>query len=758
MFMKIENKTKKVTKREWISVFLLFLFFVVFRTLIAGFDKSLETYPDELRYYDLARSLFEENGMAIRNSPADFQKIAYALFILPVFAVEDIVVRLQLIGLVNSILICSSVFPIYLIATELELSKGLTYFSVVLTLLFPDMVLSATLMSEILYWPILLWFIYLWLLNQRKRKVTIAIFQGVLAYVGYLCKEIFLAVLIACVLFEILNFFLDMFENGKAYAMKNNCNRQNIGVVLVLMLTFGMIFVGAKGLFFGDMGSSYNHQTGFSAILTSYNFIYMMYGFVYYITAVFVATLFFPIVYPLINFRHLDRKIRGLFCFVILFLLVSLATVAYTITVREDLGLVVPRVHLRYVEPVFIVLLMIFFSFERNVSENSIKDNKLNSTITVTSVLLMVLLIFKGVSLGSAVDQFSLAWYQFFQERIGKIFAVNGNDMVIYLYAVVVGVCVAIVVGILHALYLFRTPKAMKSAFGIVLLIVCLSNNYLTMERIYGVYQIQEDMQQEILKINEYFEENANEANVLYFTESDYINKKSKVMDTYFDNMDNLYMVDDTYFSELTSKNELSDMVLKETIWDKVYEDVNTIDYIIVEDEGMFGMKALDNVVEMEEISGEHFIVYKNLEPTNITLTVCDEFDIFFAGADYNANKYDITGISTPEEHFTWTDGDVMNVDIPWQSEGRIRVTIYVMDTFNGQKSFEILQDSNVLKSGELSGAGEIVFEVVPNGGNISFRMNMPDSQVVSEVFDSTDTRKIAFQLQKMSIETIEED
>ena len=195
-----KNKSKHV---DIIGVGLIFVVGVIFHYFCADFSKAIETYPDELRYYTIARNIFRGNGLQIRGIDTSFQKLTYTWVLAPLLSISDSVLRLKIIGLVNSIIMMLSVFPTWLICKELKIERKAMYCVLLLVGIWPDLMLSMTFMSEVVYWPIFLSFVYLWILNTRKQSWRYAVLEGLLCYVGYLTKEIFLALFLAYIAFEV---------------------------------------------------------------------------------------------------------------------------------------------------------------------------------------------------------------------------------------------------------------------------------------------------------------------------------------------------------------------------------------------------------------------------------------------------------------------------------------------------------------------------------------------------------------------------
>ncbi len=174
---------------------------VLIRIYFSVFDKAIVVYSDELRYLDIARSLWNDGSIMIRNIPVDFQKILYPLFIAPTSMVSDPSNQIAAINILNCIYISSAVFPAYLIAKQILKKNWTIILSVVFVATLPDMTYSICLMSENVYFPLAIWAVFfIWkALSAEKIKYGIffAVAGGLLSYLLYLSKEISLALVLA---------------------------------------------------------------------------------------------------------------------------------------------------------------------------------------------------------------------------------------------------------------------------------------------------------------------------------------------------------------------------------------------------------------------------------------------------------------------------------------------------------------------------------------------------------------------------------
>ena len=755
--MKAHNRSDYYKQIFVVSV--IYILGVIIHFCCADFNKVMRIYPDELYYYKIANSLYSGDGLSVRGIGTDFTKIAYALVLAPFFGIHNSFLRIRVIGFVNSMIMMASVFPVWGITKEIGLEKKNQYLLLFLTILWPDTMLTMTFMSEVLYWPLFFIFTYLWIVNEKKQKVSIAVVMGITCYVGYLCKEIFLAVLLAHLICEIgchLFFFLQSYKRKREglYAsirLDQKCFKIDtvfVSVFLICHLLMTVtIFSGVEKLY----------KLNLSVIFEPYCFGYILYGFLYYLAALLITSLFLPFIYPAININKMGRKSRKLYCYIIAFFLILTGIIAITITVREDLGKITPRIHLRYFGPAFIVLLTTFFSCIENIGHASESLKRKRDLIVIGGTLFFGCTLFKGLTF-FMIDQQALDWYFMLQQKIGVLQDKNGNPYTVYLYAVVANFLLVIIVFSLHYLYVHISRRAVRNAFALVIVIACVVNDCIAQKIIHKDMYVDDSVVDEIVCMNEYFQKQSGNVDILYFSD-----QKVAYIDTYFNEIEHLYYVNSEFMQTIETNKvvDVSETKFYEPRWEKAYKDVSQIDFFIVENPNGFEIKRLAGVELVSGIGGDNFKVYRNLDPNTILFewnrNICfsgSEMKIHFTGNEYNASNYVLSGISYQEEDFSWTEGDKMEVLVPADANySKLKICLSVLGTFQGSQSYVVCQDKSVIASGSIEGKGEIKFEMIPSDHEIRFDILFPDALVVHDVWaDSTDERKIAFQLKEMSL------
>lgn len=232
---RIKMKTKFKFKESQIICLIILMYSIVIYKFVDS-SRALETYFDEMIYYDIAKSIAQGDIFKVHGVSMDFTNIAYSLVISPFCLISDTVLRIHLISYLNALLMSISIYPIWLICKELNVKKEISWLIVSIVMVYPGMLISKTFMSENLYWPLTL-FTYYYIIKMIKyRKLSYSIISGVLAYFCYLCKEVGLCIILATIAFMILDPIDSyLYENNKEKVLSNVCLINLIGKIVWLL-------------------------------------------------------------------------------------------------------------------------------------------------------------------------------------------------------------------------------------------------------------------------------------------------------------------------------------------------------------------------------------------------------------------------------------------------------------------------------------------------------------------------------------------
>lgn len=400
----------------------LFVLSSAVRFCLADFPKCIGVLPDEIRYLNLAASLFNEGQLIERGGFSSFQKILCPLALSPAFLADDPLLRVRLIALLNSIYVSSAVFPALLLARRLFTSRTPVIICLLFTLVMPDMCYSMTFLSECIYLPLVLWLIACCLraFEARGRAgYAWCVGAGLLCYVTYLAKEVALGFALAFIVMMIVRICRakqpdkscrgtfasspecakgsdSLTSAGEAGAKPGISSRPAMSAMrscedclsapearefrsgiarsagwvrgqawlracaplACFIAGFLIPFLVLKFTLFSGLLNSYN-QTDPSVLFNPYTLLFAIYALASDATHFVIAFAFFPLVLPVLTWPRLTRRERDLYLFCLLAFAFILLIIVYTISIREDLGHVGIRPHVRYVAPIFLPLLFL---------------------------------------------------------------------------------------------------------------------------------------------------------------------------------------------------------------------------------------------------------------------------------------------------------------------------------------------------------------------------------------------------------------
>ncbi|MCQ2515843.1 MAG: glycosyltransferase family 39 protein [Saccharofermentans sp.] len=436
---------KIVDKNEPLIVCLLFIVSCVIRTLLANYIKVLYTYNDELYYYQIAENIARGNGFPIvRNEAINFYKILYPALISPAFLFKARTTQAFVVALINSVCMSSTVFPLYLISKKILNSKLLRILMCLFFVVFPDLTLSMTFMSEILMLPVTTWLIYGFyeLLNLKGTKsYWISLALGAATFAGYLCKEIVLLIMGA----YMLTALIDVIKRRKI-------DRDDVLKVVILALGFGLSYLAFSLLIVRNSIASYNVNETLSTALSFDQILSFLSIFVYYIMAILVSYCFFTVIIPLICYKQLDKETQKLYTLTLASLVLTLLVCIFFTNLREDVDKLVPILHFRYFTFVWMPLLIVFLkTIEIKPQINLFK------LVSIAIVFALTLLFrFYDIFIGSSVDHLFLM-------SVSQIYYLK-------LLLLKIGFIVAIIVGIV--LIKFKKTSALYALTLVSLLVI----------------------------------------------------------------------------------------------------------------------------------------------------------------------------------------------------------------------------------------------------------------------------------------------
>lgn len=468
------NKVEKIeiNKNKLIVVFVLS---VILRFILCNyFPKTINCYPDELLYLSAAESLWNNHGVMVYNLATTFKKVGYSFFIAPAFALENIHVRMSIIGLINSVLMSAGIFPAYGMARRFFKRNSFIWLSILFYIISPSMTYSMTFASENLYIPVSLVVLYVIVeVEARWREyvneyITSFIMKNIgLLILGmgawilaYITKELALVIPLALVAYMFMSKIVMSvrgdsrsydsdsvgdaadgaceIDGNNSYGVAGAKNKSGLGSAIKLLVAGIAIVALVYGIWwFCNRGSNY-YQLGINIEILSQRWGYLLYGFGFFVTISIVGLLVVPVLLPMTVKNQMNSNAKRLYYIMLLIILGTAAIVAYTIYMYEDYPSMTPRAHVRYVEYLYVPFLMVLMTmWERRAVDSETAISKLNwPGIIMAAVCLGGMnFIFNGFN-GQTIDHTTLFYMQLFAAD-GKVFSPMAANLLILAITVV---------------------------------------------------------------------------------------------------------------------------------------------------------------------------------------------------------------------------------------------------------------------------------------------------------------------------------
>ena len=605
------------------DIYILFVFFLIHVAVLfalSSFPKSLETYGDELIYLETARSLFEGDAIEIHGALHDFTSLLYPILIAPLCAIKDTIYREKLLSLLNCILVSSTVFPTFFICKELEIKKTFRWLVILIVSIWPDMLVSMTFMSESLYFPLSAFSLYYCIKWFKEESCIWAAFAGLFSYLTFFCKEVGICVFLACFAVRIILEFYD-FANCKFRFPKLNKNRTK--QLWVYTISFAICYIMSKIFFLNGMQDSYvkSGAINFSLLTDPSNLLYLFYAVLYYLVAVTIAFFVLPAITPMLRFKQLNALQKQVYLLGILLLIGSILVIAVTISIKEDWGKMIPRVHLRYLFPLVVLFLPIYFSILTDYKTDL--SGMKNDSFVIIAFGIIGVLIFKGVNPGCCTETLSLQYVKGIEALFPNIVKLQTGEINFYPLSCAI-ICFYVFISvIIYMLNEYGKNKMATISFSIIAIVICSMNCIYAYRFIKNGYVVDEANIKEMDLINDYFIDNELESSNVVYIGSGGFSKDAKIYDLYFDastdEFEWTFEQLEKMIGEVNGENLISSMSYNEVIWGTEYT-LDTVDYFIIGEGNADILGEIGNIKKIDEVSGSEFSLYKNVSSDVIDL------------------------------------------------------------------------------------------------------------------------------------------
>ena len=364
----------------------LYLLSVSARFILAFFFRHGPTVQiDESLYINIAKSLAAGEGIAYRSQPIPYMYIFYPLLLVPVYLFPLPFDLYRVVQLYNAVLICSSVFPIYLFAKDFSGSRRKALLASSLTLLMPDMQMAGFQMAESVIWPLSLWLIFfscrLFLSDEKKLLygVLTGMFTALLFWTKPGAVTMGLVILLSALIFP------DAAKSRK----RHSSALAGLVVCVGLIIFFYALYVFVFGYDFSLLGLYKKQLTQVSVSWFAAVAVFSLFQLIMFVFA--CGGVCFVI--PYACFRNFDAS-RNCFlsAFTIGLVATAIGTAAFVDMFLWNGSFTNPQLHLRYMA--MFVPVMIVFSLAVN------PQDKKNLPLAVSLAVVAIFSIFPGGFVG----------------------------------------------------------------------------------------------------------------------------------------------------------------------------------------------------------------------------------------------------------------------------------------------------------------------------------------------------------------------
>ena len=351
-------------KRRWLSgLIIVYIAGVAARYLIALLaSRNPFIMPDEALYLNLARSIANGGGIALRNQPVTYTSLLYPLMISPVYALCPAGAQFRAVQLMGCFFMNLAVFPAYGIAKRVADAK-MAFVIAAISILLPDMLLTSRAMTEAIEYPLFLLTVYLMFgkLSGEKKSLGWAALTGASTFLLTQSKAgsaalaiVFLGILI--------------------YGLIRTRRKEELKFALVFAGTYAVL---TAALYFALYlsGMDFSQKSIYDTQLQAPTLDHLkktLPGLLLYVYFIPVAFGIYPLVFPASNLRLYEEAQKKQLLLALLALALYAGGACYMFFDTETIGnYFAGRIHIRYV----FMFLPVFLAFATSPRLDKAKPN-----------------------------------------------------------------------------------------------------------------------------------------------------------------------------------------------------------------------------------------------------------------------------------------------------------------------------------------------------------------------------------------------
>lgn len=745
------------SRTEIFLILVIVSLFLILHIGMGSYPRSIQVQMDEILYYDIAKNINSGLGLSyFLGEASNFKKIAYSLVISPAFAIKDGSLRMQVINCINCFLILSSIIPCYLIFKSISLSPSNRILASVLILSIPELLASTLTMAEVLYWPISLLWVYVYLRNSKCIRSSLLL--GFITFIGYLTKEIFLVLPVAQIILFLGIVFIDIYKsNNLSSALKYS---RSFFLIATELLFFISLSFSLDRYFLTTSSGSYGSLESTVSTISSNVLNHLLpfcFGVVYYVLGLLLSVWFLPVVIPIAKFKDLTPKSQTLFLFTIIACFITIFITVCMITLNEDLGYSTPRLHLRYFGP---YLPLFYAVFLNSIDKMPFSKNIAHRIILITTLLIALLfLFFSGIAIYSPIDQFSVLWFKVPDLLFSADISSGTSNLATLSPYLSKFVCALMILICLRRIN--QTSRIFKHIF--VLTVLCFSFiSSLIGFKLLQQFSLRSPSEiQEVENVNKYLNNHvAKNATVAYITENADKKTFNNAM-TFINGPFRMIVLSENELLGFNGAIELQKTNLHDIFFNRIYQNLSSVDYILIDRSTNFRWLQLNNTMKVSEVQNRYFALFKNLNPSELSFK--NDNTRFYEGGSvtkyYTRNTlpggfiYVDSGLGRATESYTWTFSKEIPFVIPVNNfKGTLHTTIRVKKVAEKQQQYIVSSGGKAICTGVLSGSETISFDLPAVIPFTRFSLLLPDAKLLPKSSPSAKDIHLGIALESITI------
>ena len=710
-----EGRTQRKPSREFVFFLLLLAVCAAVRCVLSVLTRTGTTCWDEALNLKMAQGI-RAGKLTLYGLPTGHAGILYPALLAPFFGIGNPETRMRAIAVLNALLVTSALIPARLICRKLLKKETARLAAVLLFALVPDLWVSVTCMAENLYIPLAVWGI--WFLLRAFEKgapdFRTSCGLGLWAFLLFLAAQSGAAMVIA---------FLALFLY-EAAAGKDG--KKALAGCAGFIAAFAAAYLLVMFAFFGGRAYLYPGLAGVWITSPGQLMFWLVSGLcvLLWFSA---GTLFFPVLLPVSCRKQQDGLLKGLTLFLTVYAAAAALLTAYAVSVPGEFGQMDIRIILRSFVPAGWAFTVLFLALPRDGEEKAGIRHPLAGAAAGLAVLCLLFL--RIPAGGSLTDAPALRILGFLSGGRTQTVAVRAAATVFIAAGTV--------------LWITNRKKAVTACVLAALMALGAVNGFLTLRQA-GQERIPAEQEAQAKALGIYLA--GLDGNVLAVV-SDPDSADQRLMDTYCDT--DYRLIETDALRKMALEAEEQGVIPTEgTAWTEgektaalhfrkdTENGIGPVSYIVCSDGGLIlsGEQYTDCTPE-----GVTFArVWRNEDPGRI-----DALDLFafrpgsairFTKENPDHLRFPVSGFSTPESGFTWSEGKETTITlIPAPDEEASLDILWTWKMTNGQQSYEVYAGDVLLCEGSARGKGSAVIplpdELTGKREPVTIRFVFPDAK-----------------------------